>query len=453
MRQVDALTLLKNGENVFLTGSAGAGKSYTIQQYLKYLEDSKVHYKKIAITSTTGISAVHIQGQTIHSWSCIGIKDDMSDEELQHLGDKQSPRLKRIFDTQVLIIDEISMFHRKQFELVDKVLRYVKGNHLPFGGIQVLLTGDFFQLPPISKQMQYEESNRDRFCFMSPVWAELKLKVCYLTEQHRNGVGPLNQLLNEIRSSSVSKESLAAIEDKLIVDSESDHLPTLRLYTHNKNVDYINHKKLKEIDGESKIFKAKHEGNRFILEMLTKSILAPEHLELKIGAKVMFIKNNPDGDYVNGTQGEVFKFVKNDEYDPPFVPVIKTTSGRIVEACPANWDYTENNKIIARVTQIPLKLAWAITIHKAQGMTLDEAIIDIRSAFDHGMGYVALSRLKDISGLSILGYSPQALQLNPLAIKADARFKELSAINEEEVQINSELHKDLQAKFLKSLKI
>ena len=416
MKQETALKLLKAGENVFLTGSAGAGKTYTLNQYINYLKARKV---TVAITASTGIAATHMNGMTIHTWAGIGIKDVISEDELKRMKERKYLK-EHLENAQVLIIDEISMLHAKQLNLVNKVLKYFKESEEPFGGIQVIAAGDFFQLPPVGKK---EERNRDKFCFMSDAWVEAKFRVCYLTEQHRQGNDYLNDILNAIRAQRISPEHIQAL--KQTRDQGIGDIFT-RLYTHNMDVDSINFKHLNEIDQESRQFDAQCDGNDKLIETLKSSVRAPENLTLKKHAKVMFVKNNFDLGYINGSLGEVIAFEEDDEYG--VLPKVKLTDGTTLTVEPETWSVdNDEGKTIASFQQIPLRLAWAITIHKSQGMTLETAEINLANTFEKGQGYVALSRLKTLNGLKLLGLNDQALELDSLAIKADRRFQELSA--------------------------
>ena len=450
MLQSTALDILKSGHNVFLTGSAGSGKSYTLKKYLQYLEENKVKSSAIAITASTGIAATQIGGNTIHSWSCIGIKTEMEDKAILELLKYRKKQIEIIQDAKVLFIDEISMLHRKQLNLVNKIMQFARNSTAPFGGVQVIVLGDFYQLPPVVKNSTLEP-DRERFCFMSESWVDAKFKVCYLTEQHRHGSGELNDVLNAIRASEVNQTHFDILNSRRVKAEDDTNI--LHLYTHNADVDMINLRKLKALAGDAKRFTAEKTGNEKVLKILVDSILAPQNLELKIGAKVMFVKNNIDGGYANGTQGEVIKFVADDEYDPPYLPVIQTIDGEQIIAEPVEWTFEENGKVIASVKQIPLRLAWAITIHKSQGMTLDQAVINLGQTFESSQGYVALSRLRNISGLYLENIRDEALLLNPLAIKADARFRELSDEIELEMQKTDEKTKQADQKtFLKYLK-
>lgn len=469
MRQSSALDILKTGQNVFLTGSAGSGKTYTLNQYIDYLRARRV---PVAVTASTGIAATHMNGTTIHSWSGIGIKDELSDRDLTNLSRKQflADRLK---DTAVLVIDEISMLHAKQLNLVSQVLKHVRKNNKAFGGIQVVVAGDFFQLPPIGSK---GESNREKFAFMSEAWLDAKFHICYLSEQHRqvseaaNGGLDLDDILNQIRRQEVTFEAIAALENTY---DQSVDIKRTRLYTHNLNVNKINDKELALLDGEMMRFEATTTGDSKLVETLKKTVRTQDELVLKVGAKVMFIKNNAELGVSNGTMGELIGFAavkiedkessdalieddssddideeaagkktakakksaaKKDKEKPKSkkpttqkMPVVRLNSGREVIAEPEEWIIEdETGEVLASYLQVPLCLAWAITIHKSQGMTLDAAEIDLSRTFELGQGYVALSRLKSLAGLQLLGMNDMSLQLDPLARGADKRFLVLS---------------------------
>lgn len=472
MKQSTALDILKTGKNVFLTGQAGAGKTHTINQYLHYLRARDV---AVAVTASTGIASTHMNGMTIHSWAGIGIADEVTPKLIANI--KRKPQVvERIQRTQVLVIDEISMLHLKQFDMINQVLQAVKDNDLPFGGVQLLVAGDFFQLPPVGKP---EEINREKFAFMSQAWLDADFQICYLTEQHRqksqdqtndNYFGlNLNDILNQIRCQVFDKNTLPAL---LATRSHDLANSRTRLYTHNVNVQNINEQELEKLDTEEHVFIGWGEGDEKLLETLKKGVRNTEELTLKVGAKVMFIKNNSDLNVSNGTIGTVVDFaptlidkdkkVENAETDKAksdensqqntqqLFPIVKLNDGRKVLVEYDNWRIDdEEGEIVSAYYHIPLTLAWAITIHKSQGMTLDSAEIDLSKTFEKGQGYVALSRLKSLSGLKLLGINELSLQLDPLARGADKRFIELS--NEQETNFlrqNPENIKDLQNAFI-----
>lgn len=413
MLQEKALAILKSGKNVFLTGSAGTGKTYILNQYIEYLKTRKVN---VAVTASTGIAATHMNGMTIHAWSGIGVKEYLSPRDLLNMTEKKYLQ-KNLDRVKVLIIDEISMLHKNQLDLVDKVLRAFKGNDVPFGGIQVVLCGDFFQLPPIGSP---GERSKDKFAFMSQAWLDAKMTICYLTEQYRQEDNDLNMILNEIRSANISNWSIKKLKESAnrVLDSENE--PT-KLYSHNYDVDRINQEHLASIGGKEKKFKATTKGNEKLIATLKNSVLAGEELQLKVGARVMLVKNNNEKGFVNGTLGVIKGFT-----DKGF-PSIKTYDGRFITAESENWSIIDDaGKTLASYTQIPVRLAWAITVHKCQGMTLDAAEIDLSKTFERGQGYVALSRLKTLESLKLYGFNETALEVDQLAFKADGRFKELS---------------------------
>ncbi len=414
MQQSTALALLKAGRNVFLTGSAGAGKTYVLQQYIDYLKKRKV---VLAVTASTGIAATHLKGMTVHAWSGIGLRQKISEEELAAMKSKKYLR-EQIESVKVLIIDEISMLHKQQLELVDQVLQYFKKNQYAFGGIQVVFSGDFFQLPPVGFP---GEAKRDKFAFMSPAWVDAKLHICYLTEQHRQEIGALQHILNDIRSGKVSPSNRALLEQAKHHRFEAGEIPPT-LYSHNHDVNRTNNAHLRALEGETFTFEAKTKGSKRLSAMLKKAVQADELLYLKKTAKVIFVKNNPDQHYMNGTLGEVLSFEEEKG-----LPVVRLRDGSQLVVEPVDWTVEdETGHVLASYQQLPLRLAWAITVHKSQGMTLEQAKADLRRCFEKGQGYVALSRLQSLEGLQLVGFNELALQVDALALKADHRFQELS---------------------------
>ena len=431
MNQEKALAILKSGKNVFLTGSAGTGKTYVLNKYIRYLRSRRI---PVSVTASTGIAATHLEGTTIHAWSGIGIKDKLSPRQLRDLKTKKYLK-KHMEKTKVLIIDEISMLHGRQLDLVNQVIRSFRENEEPFGGLQLVLCGDFFQLPPIGDST---ESSRDKFSFMSASWLEANLTICYLTEQFRQSDNEFSHILNEIRSGSVSSEAIESLnrrKDKVGGASEEKFLEgSTRLYTHNIDVDRVNQDQLKRLEGRTKTFDAKLKGNLKLGETISKSIMAPPVLQLKKGAKVMFVRNNYEKGYLNGSMGEVIRF------DKEGIPLVRLTHGQDLKAEPEEWRVEdESGKLLVSYTQVPLRLAWAITVHKSQGMTLDSAVMDLGKTFERGQGYVALSRVRDLDGLYLIDFNDTALQVDTLALRADQRFQELSREAEEQYE-DEELH-------------
>ncbi len=411
MTQKEALDILKTGANVFLTGAPGAGKTHTLREYISYLKE---HNIPVAITASTGIAATHLGGVTIHSWSGLGIRDNLTPADIDNLETKQY-LFKRYESTKVLIIDEISMLHHFRFDLLDQLARAFKRTEKPFGGMQVVLCGDFFQLPPVTRPGEPESY----FAYRSKVWAEMKLKICYLEEQHRQNDDNFLSVLNSIRENDVGTETLECLKERHMAEIDSVVQPT-KLFTHNIDVDRINIEELAKLETDSKLFQTVTRGKGAIVETLLKSCLAPTELMLKIGARVMFVKNSLDKGYVNGTLGVIEKF------DSSGFPLVLTSNGKRIVAEPEVWVIEEEGKIKAEAKQVPLRLAWAITVHKSQGMSLDSAEIDLSKSFAPGMGYVALSRVRTLAGLKLLGFNHRALQIHPEIIEFDQTLKKES---------------------------
>lgn len=406
MTQGEALSILQTGANAFLTGEPGSGKTHTVNAYVAWLRS---HAIEPAITASTGIAATHIGGMTIHSWSGIGVKEWLSEADVDTITSKEHVA-RRIQKANVLIIDEISMLSGNVLSMVDRIAREVRRTHLPFGGMQVVAVGDFFQLPPVSK------GTEALFAFESPAWRALNPLVLYLTEQHRHEDPKFAQVLGSIRRGESDQGDVAKIVSKEIaLEDVGDDVP--RLYTHNADVDRENTEKLGSLKSSSQRFTMETSGAEVLVEALKRGSLSPEKLELKVGAVVMFTKNNQLANYVNGTLGVVTGFERATGW-----PVVETRDGRSITAAPQEWVVEEGGKVRAKVIQVPLKLAWAITVHKSQGQSLDAAAIDLSRAFEYGQGYVALSRLRTLDGLHLLGWSENALRIHPTVQQIDKEF-------------------------------
>ncbi len=410
MTQAQALEILKTGANVFLTGEPGAGKTYILNQYLDWLNACDV---PVAITASTGIAATHIGGITIHSWSGIGARDSLSQYDFDAIASNEKI-VRRIKKAKVLVIDEISMLDGRVLEMVDTVCRTVKQNGEVFGGMQTILVGDFFQLPPIAGR-----GEMSRFAFESRAWESAKFLTCYLTEQHRQEDELLLGLLNAIRKNDVDESHYTLLSEQTDI-GYSDVEPT-KLFTHNSDVESMNISRLRELNTKGATYKMEARGNKQLLANLVKNCLSPEVLEVRKEAMVMCTKNNFEMGYVNGTLARVVDFDKDDGY-----PIIETMEGKSIKIVPQSWSVGEDGKILAEVTQVPLRLAWAITVHKSQGMSLDAAEIDLRNAFTYGQGYVAISRVRSLTGMKIIGINAQALLVDPRVVHRDQSFRQES---------------------------
>lgn len=417
MLQSQALDILKMGKNVFLTGPAGSGKTHVINAYVDYL---KKHAVDVAVTASTGIAATHIGGMTIHSWSGLGVKDTLTDYDIEDLMERQY-LYKRFEKTKVLVIDEVSMLHDYRLDLIDWICRQMKRNEKPFGGMQIILCGDFFQLPPVTRSNfnTYDIEKESEFVYKSESFRNAKFTICYLSEQHRQKDNTYLGILNQIRENKVSSRTIDLLKSRFNQSLESVGEFT-RLYTHNIDVDVVNKKHLDLISGTSKKYYMKSSGSSGLSETLKKSCLSPEELELKVGARVMFTKNHPEGMYVNGTLGVV------KEFDSFGSPIVITNSGLEISVAPQSWKIEEEGKVKAEISQLPLRLAWAITVHKSQGMSLDAMEVDLSKSFVKGMGYVALSRVRTLEGVNLLGFNQMSLEVSPEVLKMDQDFRDRS---------------------------
>lgn len=439
MTQEQALKIMKTGVNIYLTGSAGSGKTFLLNKYINYLEE---HNIPCAVTASTGIAATHMNGMTIHSWSGIGIRDFLDEKGLDQLEEKKY-LWKRFEKSRVLIIDEVSMLHASQLDMVEKVCRRFKRNDKPFGGLQVILSGDFFQLPSINKNGNENESG---MIYNSKAWQILNPAICYLEEQHRQNDNDLTEILNTIRNNTMEEKHFEQLRNRIGARLKNETKPT-KLYTHNINVDDINNIELSQIEGEEKIFQMTTNGPEPLVDILKKSCIAHEKLKLKIGAEVMCIKNNFEEGYVNGSRGKIIGFVPDNGN-----PVIELYNGKKIDLKLETWAIEEDGKVKASLSQIPLRLAWAITIHKSQGMSLDNAEIDLSRAFSYGMGYVALSRVRTLEGISLVGFNGDSIKVDPNILEFDQELKNQSFHNELLFKkLNTDEQKKLEEEFINKM--
>ena len=402
MDQKTALKILHSGENVFITGQAGSGKTFLLN---KFINEARKKGKTVAVTATTGLAATHLNGTTIHSWSGMGVANSISGNFYSKI---RKPRRENICETDILIIDEISMLHDYRLDMVNAILKKIRKNNSPFGGIQLVMSGDFFQLPPVNR---YDDEFKGGFVTESVAWRQAGLKICYLNEQHRQADEELSAILTAMRTNNLKRDQVQTLLNRIDAEAPSNEIVT-KLYTTNRDVDIINKKELAKIKGKSYFYSQETEGTKHYVEVLRRAILAAPILELKKGAHVMSIKNSPDGKYVNGSLGEVVDFKYGD-------PVVKFNNGNTVRIKTSEWNLADGEIVLASIKQVPLKLAWAITVHKSQGMTLDGAEIDLSRAFVEGMGYVALSRVKNLHSLYLKGLNKMAITVSSEAIEID----------------------------------
>ena len=380
-----------DGSSVILAGRGGSGKSFTLR---KFIERNRLLGRKTAVTATTGLAASHLNGQTLHSWARVGLGKELPDDWQFTISKKKSTEFQT---TATLVIDEVSMMPDFVFDMLDTVLRWARNDERPFGGIQLILCGDFYQLPPVE----------GKFITNSEVWNELNIRSCYLTKVYRQKDDRLRDLLEGVRGGNLFKRHIAYIQSRMVKPDRQ--VP--RLYSLNRKVDSENAYQLSKLKGDSIFYMMTEKGDINIVNGLKGSIQSPELLELKVGAPVIATKNNSEGLYHNGSLGKVVALENG-------LPVVDFHGNEVI-VNPGTWEVGNDGVTLGSVTQIPLRLAYAITVHKSQGMTLDAAEIDLAEAFVPGQGYVALSRVVSLDGLYIKGANKMAFQMSDEARMID----------------------------------
>jgi len=417
--QEKAFELVKKGSSVFITGSAGTGKSFLVNICYEYLVEKYSSYE-VHKTSSTGISAMLIGGKTIHSWGGIKLGEGTPTALIAGMSYFIKKRWQR---AKVLFIDEISMITPELFEKLEEIARILRNTDLHFGGIQVIIIGDFCQLPPVKNK---------RFCFESNMWNLVVEHTVVLIEIVRQRDIVFQKLLNNVRQGFIKDDESDIL--KLLVGKELVNEykiePTV-LYPRNKDVNELNAKKLSELlKNEEKYelnakftkeINKRFEGNKSILESMYQKFKEDEtttynNLVLCKGAQVIF-KKNIDEFVANGTRGIVEGFTeeiieltgKKVRY-----PKVRLLNGMLVDAVPFCFEYTVKNEFIFTKEQIPLKLGWACSIHSSQGSSIDLLKVSIgKGVFEYGQGYVALSRARTLEGLTLIDYDRNCFTIHP----------------------------------------
>lgn len=422
------------GENVFFHGAAGTGKSFVLQTVVALVrgagrggDDSLV-----SVTAPTGIAAVGVGGVTVHKFIGAGLCAGHPSRVAAQVA-KSKTATRRWRDTRTLVVDEVSMLDGDLLEKLDHVGRSTREAYdVPFGGLQLVFTGDFYQLPPVANA-----ATTPPFAFATRAWSLAKFRVVELVRVLRQRDPRLVNALNDVRRGFVPVGGAASTLfrglSRPLPPSAEGVLPT-RLHSVNANVDAENQRELARLDGEAVTFDARDSGDDAgALETLRRNCPAPQSLTLKVGAQVVLLRNLDDS-LVNGSRGVVKAFVGTRETEYvrhkcsfrihpklaraaetlfPRVPLVAFDNGRVVAVGPAQFDARGGGAKYAERLQMPLKLAWALTVHKSQGMTISRLEVSLRDAFDYGQVYVALSRATSVEGLRVTGFDEAKVRVHP----------------------------------------
>ncbi len=400
----------KFGRNCFLTGAGGTGKTTQLREFIT--ESTRA----VSITAPTGVAALNVGGMTIHRFCgmLIGPAAGQSNEDyFAQLRTRSGVRPsgpgsgRGAYRCKVLVIDEISMLPGRQFEFVEFLFRRLRGRDEPFGGCQVIVTGDFLQLPPV----RINETEPYDWAFQTPAWATAGFHTYNLTKVRRQDEPAFVHSLADFRVGRVWGDSARILQSRVRANPPAT-MP--RLFTHNAQVDRWNNFQLSELPGDEIVMNAAQTGPEHQREFLAKNLLTPALLHLKPGALVMFTVNraapgSTDPIYVNGQLGTVLDI-------RPDSVLVQAKTGAEISVERFTWRYDQQDNDSASFSQFPLRLAWAMTIHKAQGLTLDSAYLDIRAAREPGQAYVAVSRVRTLAGLQFKDWfkgvhvSPEAIE-------------------------------------------
>lgn len=428
--QKKVLDCISSGNSVFITGSAGTGKSVLLMDIIKTM---KKRYGKssVFVTAPTGVAACALKGQTLHSFAGVGHltwdRESMLDRILE---DKTAyTRWKK---AQALVIDEISMVDADFFENLEYIARKVRDSDEIWGGLKLVVSGDFFQLPPVKPR----NSSGKEFAFESDCWDSCFDVQVELTEVFRQSDPTLIQLLQDIRKGRIDQDDLELLKKLCVVTKPDPYV--VQLYPRIDDVNKANEVRMKALTNRKNMYVASDTGKNAASRKQLSRGLAPDELALCEGARVMLIKNlSVSRGLVNGSTGTVTRFQFAEEaanLTPTAVlPVVKFDSGKELLITPETWSIMEGASCLASRVQLPLVLAWAISIHKCQGLTLDNIHTDLSRAFGCGMIYVALSRVRRLENLHISGFSTRKIRAHPKVLQFNKRFAQ-----EQFMQVESE---------------
>ena len=406
------LAAASGGRNCFLTGMAGTGKSTLLRQFIRELAVGQ--RRRVDITAPTGVAALNVSGMTIHRFCgmLLGPQAGQSNEDYFSVLERDTRRsilagFNRVRRCEVLVVDEISMLPGRQLDFVEFLFRRLRGRDEPFGGCQVIATGDFLQLPPV----RMGDSEPHDWAFQSPAWKSAEFKTLILETVRRQDEPLFVRALAQFRIGHVWGDTARLLQSRVRNFPPAN---LTRLYTHNVQVDKWNDFQLAGLPGDESVLEATQSGPELQRAFLVKNLLTPATLRLKPGALVSFTvnKNEPGRNaplFVNGQVGTV-------EDIRPGLIVVRVQGGETVGVEPFTWRYDAQDPESGAFTQFPLRLAWAMTIHKAQGLTLDAAYLDIRAAREPGQAYVAVSRVRTLAGLNFKEWF-RGVHVSPEAIR------------------------------------
>lgn len=395
--QASALDLLRSGENVFLTGGAGSGKSFLIRQYMKEIDT-----KELPILASTGAAAVLLGGRTFHSFFGLGIMDGGPDATYERAS-KDNKLMARLRKVEGVIIDEISMIPGQALMIAEALSQRARESKLPWGGMRIIAVGDFAQLPPVT-----QTGNRD-WAFINGVWEQTGFQTAMLSHNQRVSDNLFLDVLSDVRHG-LSTPRVREFLNEHIQTHDPDH-PGTRLFPRKINAENFNQMKLKELNEEEVTIDSIYFGSEKHIEILMKSAPVPVKLVLKLGCRVMFLQNDPQKRWVNGTRGVVTD-IADDKI------IVKKDGGREVQVDKTQFALQDaEGNVMASVIQFPLTLAYATTIHKSQGATLDDLWCDLSNLWEPGHAYVALSRLRNAEGLHLIGWNPRSIIVDPKVLE------------------------------------
>lgn len=406
--QKSVLEVVKSGRNVFFTGGAGVGKSFLIKKVIGALPPDSTY-----VTASTGVAAYHIGGMTLHAFAGVG-SGQGSFEKCLELAKKRKGNNDCWRKCKHLIIDEISMVDGRFFELLEAIGRAIKGNKRPFGGIQLIVAGDFLQLPPVCKG----RGEKRHYCFQTEAWRQTMTVNIQLTIVKRQSDEKFIEILNNLRRGRCGEVEANMLKATAQNNIERDGIVATKLCTHTQDVTKINNEQLGKLPGPIQVFNA-IDSDPGLSAILDNQLPVPSKMELKIGAQVMLMKNlNVQNGLVNGARGRVVAFDRTSNR-----PIVQFACGVLETIANEKWTAKMAGGMMLTRKQLPLKLAWAFSIHKSQGMTLDCVEMTLSKVFECGQAYVALSRAKSLDSVRILDFSPKCIQADPLVLKYYLRLQ------------------------------